>query len=440
MTRIDDDLAPLASTDPFVQRAVETMLPLLQGTDAASRLSDISLYIVDFRFAPTPIRKGRYYTDNCSALLDEQAIVINQGYLLEAEAAMRSFGLPGELLDTPYLRSEEDMFGLVERIRPDPARYVDRLRALDRLPGREIGDQEAVDGFAMLLMFLIGHELGHLDAGHDQRAFGAYVDPDEGLEAHVGNAVVKLTRHARELADLGFDLPGLNQVINESGEVGANEKTWRDTHQDTYSNHDHWFADEARADRYATVLVQQVLDQVAADDSSRSDYFFSSVVRALFAVALYFWQRDLGEFLHKLGIARLSNTKDLVFAMMIGRQPYLYGAALFGEVHRFTLLRSILAIDGWMHARGLKDEPLDEAVQRLEPLTDRPDMEQSTTRDCLQREFLLRIHIDTANKIAHVGSMSGWILENDIERGTAQIFVMNFEPIDRSVDRLKKLF
>ena len=438
-TAIDYDLGPLESTEPFIQRALETMIPLMAKTDAANRLAKTQLYIVDYRYAPKPILKGRYHTDNCAALRDEEAIIINEAYLLEIEAAMRSFGLAGELLAIPYLRSDEDLFGLVERICPDPARYLKRLRALDKLPGREDAEQEAVVSFAMLLMFLIGHELGHLAQGNEERAFGAFVDPNDSVKIHLGNAVVKLARHARELADLGFELPGFDKAINEASEIGANENAWREAHHDIYMNHDRWFTDEASADDHATILVQQVLDQIAATDSVRSDYLFTCTIKALFAVAFYLWQRDLGAFLNKLGLERLSNTQDLGLSMMKSRKCYIAAAELFGEVHRFTLLRSILAMDGWMHARGLRDQPLIKPVKRLEPLKERPEMDANTFRDCLQREFLLRIHIDTASKIANVGCATGWMLEMDKKRGTPQLFHMGFESIDQSVNRLQQL-
>ena len=438
-TVIDNDLSPLESTEPFIQRALEAMIPLMAETEAANHLANTQLYIVNYQYAPKPVLKGRYYTDNCAALRDEQAIIINEAYLLEIEAAMRSFGLAGEFLAIPYLRSDEDLFGLVERIRLDPAGYLERLRALDKLPGREDADQEAVESFAMLLMFLIGHELGHLAHGNEEGAFGAFVDPNAPVKIHLGNAVVKLARHARELAELGFELPGFDKAIDESSEIGANEKAWRDTHHDIYMNHDHWFADEASADDYATILVQQVLDQAAVTDAIRSDFLLSCTIKALFASAIYLWQRDLGAFLNKLGLERLSNTQDLGLAMTKSRECYIAAAELFGEVHRFTLLRSILAIDGWMQARGLRDQALIKPIKRLEPIKERPEMDANTFHDCLQREFLLRIHIDTANKIANVGCATGWMLETDKKRGTPQLFYMGFESIDHSVNRLQQL-
>ena len=440
MTRaIDKVLAPLESTDPFLRRALEAMIPLIEGTEAAGRLGQTQLYVVDYSRGPLAVRQGRYYTDNCAALLDEQAIVVNESYLLETEAAMRSFGLAGELLAVPYLRSDEDLFGLVDRIRPDPVRYVKRLRLLDTLPGREEADAEAVDSLAMLMMFLIGHELGHLGQGHDQRAFGAFVDPAAKLETRLGNAVVKLARHARELARLRFNLPGFEQVIDESSEVGSNEKHWREVLHDIQLNHQRWFADESEADDHATTLVQQVLDRTAANDPARADRLLGCVVNALFAAAMYHWQRDLGVFLHKLGLERLSNAQQLTLKMMQSREHYIHAAELFGEVHRFTLLRAILAIDAWLHARGVLSEPIDRPVRRIEPAIDRPALDGNVSSECWQRAYLLRIHVDTANKIANVGSGTGWMLEADKARGSPQLFMMQFESIRQSVNRLRQM-
>ncbi len=440
MTRaIDKMLAPLESTDPFLLKAVEAMIALLEGTEASQRLGETQLYVVDYRRAKPDVCKGRYYTDNLAALLAEQAILVNESYLFETEAAMRSFLLAGELLSIPYLRSDEDLFGLVDRIRPDPVRYVKRLRSLDRLPGREEADSEAVDSFAMLMIFLIGHELGHLGQGHDQRSFGAFVDPAAKLEMRLGNAVVKLARHARELARLGFDLPGFEQVIDESSEVGSNEKHWRDVLHDIQLNHQRWFADESEADDHATTLVQQVFDRMAAIDAARADRLLSCLVNALFAAALYHWQRDLAVFLQKLELERLSNAQQLALKMMQRREHYIHAAELFGEVHRFTLLRAILAIDAWLHARGVLRQPIDKPVRRIEPIIDQPALDGYVSKECFQREYLLRIHVDTAVKIANVGSGTGWMLEADKARGSPQLFMMQFESIRQSVNRLRKM-
>lgn len=435
MTRaIDRVLAPLESTDPFLQRALTAMIPLIEGTEAADRLGRIQLYVVDYGRATPDVRKGRYFTHNCAALFDEQAILVNEAYLLEIEAAMRSFGLAGELLSVPYLRSDEDLFGLVDRIRPDPVRYVNRLRLLDRLPGREAAETEVVDSFAMLLIFLIGHELGHLNQGHDQRAFGAFVDQAALPETRLGNAVVKLARHARELTRLGFGLPGFEEVIDESSEVGSNEKHWREVLHDIQVNHQRWFTDEGDADDFATALVQEVLDRTAA-----SDHLLTGLVNALFATAMYHWQRDLSVFMHKVDVGDLSSAQAFTVTMMKSREHYVYAAELFGEVHRFTLLRAILAINAWLHARGVLQAPLDRPVRRIEPIIDRPPLDTNVSSECWQREYLLRIHVDTAVKIANHGSATGWVLEADKARGTQQVFMMHFESIRQSVDRLRRM-
>jgi hypothetical protein len=85
MTRaIDGTLAPLESSDPFLRSAIEAMLPLLGDDSAATGLTNTKLYIVDYQFAPAPIKKGKYYTPNCAALLDEADVIMNEEYLLEA--------------------------------------------------------------------------------------------------------------------------------------------------------------------------------------------------------------------------------------------------------------------------------------------------------------------------------------------------------------------
>ena len=57
----------------------------------------------------------------------------------------------------------------------------------------------------------------------------------------------------------------------------------------------------------------------------------------------------------------------------------------------------------------------------------------------LQKYYTLAILMDTPVKIAHVGAATGWIKEIDKERGTPQLLVMSFEPIDMVVQRLLQM-
>jgi hypothetical protein len=117
----------------------------------------------------------------------------------------------------------------------------------------------------------------------------------------------------------------------------------------------------------------------------------------------------------------------------------VHAAELFGPVHRFTLLRAILAINGWLHARGVVKQPIDKPVSRSAPMPARAPLDAGAASECLRREYLLRIHIDTAIKIANVGSVTGWMQEADEQRGSPQLFVMTFESIAQSMQRLQSM-
>jgi len=53
--------------------------------------------------------------------------------------------------------------------------------------------------------------------------------------------------------------------------------------------------------------------------------------------------------------------------------------------------------------------------------------------------MLLSIAMDTAVKIANVGCATAWMLDTDRRRGTAQMFVMQFESIGQAVARLRQM-
>ena len=433
-------LEPLETRDPFLRRAMEALAQTLAHTDDVDRMGQVQLYVVDYRFAPAALTRGRYFTANCAALRDENAIVVSEIFLLETEAALRSFDQAATVLDIPYLRSDDDLSGLVTRIRPDPRRYVERLRRLAQLSGGHGAEDDPMVGqFAMLLLFFVGHELGHLDQGHDERAFGSFVEPGAPLEQRLDNAVLKLCRHAREFDHFGFGLPGFERALDEGSEIGASARAFREAMEDVDRNHAHWFGDETSADHHAAELVQQYLDHLAAEDPLGADRRLQQIVRALFAAALYQWQRDLGLFTDQLGMGRLGSAHELVVAMMRNREQYIYAASLFGDVHRFTLLRAVLAIDQWLHARGWIDVSLAAPLgRRAAPIT-WPDADRELRADCVHRSLLLRIHLDTAVKMAHVGCSTGWLKEKDVERGSPQLLMMQFETIAQSVNRLRRM-
>ncbi len=117
--------------------------------------------------------------------------------------------------------------------------------------------------------------------------------------------------------------------------------------------------------------------------------------------------------------------------MMEGRERYIHSASLFGERHRFTLLRAALALETIIRART---NWFDRAPDQRSIWDDEPWLAQS-----LQRYFLLCACMDTAVKLATIGCSTRWMLDADARRGTPQLFVMQFFGIDHAVARVKQM-
>lgn len=462
-----DQVRALATEDEVLVEVAARCRQILATLEDANRVAGLEVLFVDFARAEKGVLESIYHTDSCRAVLDPPTIVVSAGFLLELEAAFRSFDLSESLLDSQYLRSDGDLFGLVRRIGDDPRRYVGRLRRVGRLePKRDRA--YIIETLTMTALFFIAHELGHLLDDVGDRNWATFLRPDAGLERRLANAVLKLCRHTDELAAHGFDLPGFDRALERDSDVRRVEQELGADLETLRVNHATWFADEVSADETGTRLLVGYLQRIEEDDPFLADQLRYVAVKGLFTAALYTWSRDLLTFFHKIGPDGTPDARALVVRMVESRETYIRAASLFGDVHRFTLLRGALATEAiirsgsdffdrpgdqrsiwWSRERTERDAPEEDRRKWWERLVVwRPDTEAAADRrtlrawwlaESLQRYYLLCIHMDTAVKIATMGCSTGWMLEADRRRASPQLFVMNFEPIDAAVDRLRRL-
>ena len=421
------------------------------------------MLFVDYVRADDAIRQSPYHTDNCMAVLQPPAIIVNAAFMLELEAAFRSFDLSEELVESQYLRSDHDLFGLVRRISSDPQRWLAKLRRLGEHE-RKRDRSYIVETVTMVALFFICHELGHLLAGVSERQYGAFVRADAGLEQSVTNAVVKLCRHVDEFAHYKFNLPGFDQAEQRDSEIRRREQELGAEIEDVKTTNEKWFRDEIAADEKATELLIAYVANAARKDAFLGDQLRYVTVKGLFSAALYTWSRDLLAFGEKMNMDGAPSARALVGEMMQSRETYVHAATLFGDIHRFTLLRAALTAEAvirsgsdffdrkddqksiwWSREETRKTGDRRKWWERLfvwRPAEaneeDRRVLRQWWLAESLQRYYLLCIHMDTAVKIAYMGCSAGWMLELDRQRGAPQLFVMTFEPIDEAVKHLRR--
>jgi hypothetical protein len=434
-----DELMAYQPADPVVQQVLEGVWQIIGASDAAGALDELHLAVINPETASEALRKSRYYTAAFQARRDAALIIANERFIQELEGVVRSFRLADSLEGTPYVKGDGQLFGLVERVRRDPRHHLKRLRRrAARHPGVE---QETVDELVMLLLFFIGHELGHLLAGHEAGQFGAFVDPAQPLEQRLEQAVVKLCRHVDEFTPTQFGLHGFEQVADQDSEVRkvAREYAARDPLGNERQRA--FFDAESQADGWADRIVIEHLEGMAQDEPEEAERLLFLLARAVCAAALYTWYRDLAAFGAALGVP-VSSATDLTTTLMRGTQMYVRASSLFGESHRFTLLRGALSLEVILRARTdwfQRDPeirsircPHDTAAIAASPQA-RRDWWLSQS---LARYFLLCICMDTAVKIANYGAMAGWLTLKEKERGAPQLFLMQFEPINAAMERL----
>jgi len=370
------------------------------------------LFVINNENASKDFQTSRYATSNCKALLSEGFIVASERFLIEIECAIRSFEVAGTLSSSTYLRSDEDLFSLVNKIREDPYKYVGRIRRITQLnPQKENLIQNTV---ALTFLFFIAHEIGHIFTNTDARNFTEFVNRNSPLENRLANAVVKLKRHAEQFRDLEFGLPGFEHTLVKGDEVEKSSDMLRKEIEILDLNHSKWFKDEISADQFGTKIIIEYLSEQSSDEST--DAIMYQMIRGMFGAALYSWYVDLQAFSIALGIRWPPSSVDLAISMMEDRDQYIKAASLFGNIHQFTLLRAQQLLFSVIKARNNKYED----------------------REAMVRYYLICTLMDTAVKIAYVGASTAYLKQRDIKHGT-QLLVMEFEPINLALKRVYNL-
>jgi hypothetical protein len=412
---------------------LEELLKIVWEIVSASEIVadfEFELLIGNSTSASQILLQSRYATTNCKALLAERLVIADEPFLIEVESAVRAFEIAGPIEACPYLRSDEDLFRLVDSIGADPYKAVMRMRRMtSRAKDKEMAIRHTV---ALTYLFFIGHELGHLLNGDEAGSFTRFVDADSPLEHRLANAVVKLRRHAEEFETFKFNLPGFEHTLLEGSEIEQSSAALQKLINRLYINHTRFFEEEVNADKIGTNILLEHLAEALDDEVANTRMY--RIVRGVFAVALYSWYRDLRIFYRKIGTTKLSNTRGLTVAMMRNRESYIHAASLFGEVHRFTLLRAEQLLEEMINARSnafCQNGEKPRLFGRDDPVK---------LREVVARYRLLCFMMDTAIKISYVGASTAWLMKTDQKRGGPQLFQMNFEPVDVSMQRLMAKF
>lgn len=385
----------LGPTDPLATKVLQRAWDLLLESDLAHKLDVFDLFVFDPAQLSAEMAASRYVTDALQAFLDLNAILLNQTFLLEIEAAVRSFALSDSVLQSEYLESDDRLLSLVKRIEPEPARYLKHLRRISPRWPDGSGEQGLEDALILILLYFLSHELAHLAEGEDQGRFATFIDSNAPEDLRVANAAVKARRHVEEFAAIGFDLPGWEETL-ESMQIAEIDEVMRQELGNMDECHRTWYAAESRADELAQQTVFNYIERVSGADTRSADRLEFLFISGLYGFSLYAWYRDFGRLCERLKISTCGDGCELSLALARNRGAYIRAAAVLGEVHRFTLLRAFLAIEAMRKAKG-GPRSTGELSQR----------EYGQNSCC---DLMIRALMDTPVKIAYVCATTGWLL------------------------------
>ncbi len=446
---VNDSLGRLHShetQDPILVPAVGQARELLLAAVSSTNLKDLRLFVTDFQSRSRDYW-GKYYTDSCQAILDGTPVIIcNSTFLAETEAVIRSFEYPNK-----YFESDDNLFDLVRFVRASPRMSLQSLRrraeaGLDKkqnVDSREMTDHIILH-LKLVMLFFGGHEIEHLLKFQDYRRFTTFLAPGTRLEKNIVNAVVKMCRQAEEFDELGFGLPGFKQILVDerirNTEVGFREKVGT-----LYKNYKLFYEQETQADESAARLVLQYLERLENQNRHRALQEQYVLSESLYFLAIYYWYKDFLTFMESGCPLGSRNSQQFIICMMTHRDQYVKAASLFGDVHRPILLRAVTLLERVIDQRTnyfrlpAEERTIWVSKEQLQSVEPKKAQEMVWHYGMLQSYFLLSILMDTPVKLSYTGCATGWFKEMDKKRGTPQLFMMEFEPINQALGRLTKI-
>lgn len=380
-------------------------------------------------------------TDNCRAFthnLETPKIICNANLFYEIEAVIRSF-----LINQSGLPNESYLFSLAQKIQEDPHAYLSDFRkSHGSFKDTTSLDNQVIEQMKLVMLFLLAHELGHVKDALEGREFINILDHSAPLEQQVTASVVRMCRHVEDFDKLGYGLPFMKEAADLNSDIRKVEQKFREPMLIAYENHNQWYKDEVSADKFATSVMTEQINDMKKKQALESEHY---LISNLFFMSIYYLYKDLYNFSTKACGGPVSNSSALSICMAKRREQYVKAASVFGDVHMFFLLRSILAIEEIMEQRGgyFRDEGGINSIWVSQEEFQKMDAGKQTVTFWhyanLQKYVLLSILTDTPVKFAYIGCSTGWLKEIDQKRGRGQMLLMNFETIEQAYQRLLRI-
>jgi hypothetical protein len=431
------------ATDPILRKATDEARQRLREMvpDSAKLSGPLDLYVTAFEDLPPTLYS--YGTNNCTASLTglrNPSVICNSKYLQQAEIAIRAFEEAG-----PLLQREDTLLQFVRSVKVAPQENLDRLRTDQKLAAISDQSSEHIGLHLMLaLLFFASHELGHLMDGVDFSAYGDIqaAAHEDAFDEQVRSAVLKMCRQTDDFRQAGFDLQGFDsEGIFWSKKIQNIRENFRQQVIQTDTAITRQFAQEDRADTFATQAILRYLSKVERADPEAAIEQQHLLFETLFVLGIFTWYRDLATFMdatcgHQFSSAALN------LCMMQDRHRYIEASAVFGDVHRFVLLRALLNMRAIIEQRRATFEPPGgptappPTLDAIKRMGKREALREVGRIGDIQRYEFLDIIMDTPIKFAFTGCATGWYMEVDKERGTPQLLVLEFDTLEDALQRL----
>src|SRR5215813_306478 len=96
---VREELLAYKPSDAIVAGALQDAFQWIRDFEPAASLDQVQLCLFNPATATGALLRSPYYTAACQALLADRLIIVNEGFLLEIETAIRSFAQSPTLMN-----------------------------------------------------------------------------------------------------------------------------------------------------------------------------------------------------------------------------------------------------------------------------------------------------------------------------------------------------
>lgn len=372
------------------------------------------------------------FTENCTPRFfnKKNFILCNVEFLREAEIVIRGFE------DGTVIYRDVKMFDFIKTVlsKRKENKYITYLRHEDTIEKKSHIEMH----LTLFMYFVISHELGHIVNGDQENNYQMLPlkKAPKGLEKTEIFKTINICRHAKDINQEGIQFDAIFSDPTQNEKL-LNEYTNKFPVEQKII--EEYFINETKADEFAEKVMVSYYDKQFKIDYYQGVEKLHIFLQSMFAYGLYQWFLDLYKFSINQCYIEPDNIKNIYFCLISQQKKYLDSAQIFGETHRFILLRVISLFKVLLNEKTDVLKSPQKYLFSINDLMKLSKKEQSFMiwmSGNLQKYMILSAVTDAAVKLSAVGCGYAW--RKSVGGGT-RILMVDLYSLEDEMARLFKL-